>query len=376
MRKLLLLATILVFGACGSSPESQDEIKDQIAKYKKEVIDLNAKIAGLEEKLAVDSAGAGFAVPVYVAALELREFNHYIEANGSVEAVNMAFISPETGGQIDRIYVTEGQMVNQGDQLIKLNAAIVESSIEEVKTSLVLAKTVYERQKYLWDKKIGSEIEYLTAKNNMEALESRLNTLYAQSDMAAIKSPIDGIVDEIFMKEGELALPGMQVMQIVSLTDLYVNADVSEAYLANVSKGDAVLLEFPSLPGFSMEVPVFRVGNVIKEANRTFTLQLKIRNQNGMIKPNSLSVVKINDFSSDSALVVPSLVIKQDLKGSYVYVAARQSDNFRAQKKYIRTGKSYGEETMVVEGLDSGDQVIVSGYNQVSDGAPVAIKNQ
>lgn len=375
MKKVLFLAAIIILAACGNSPQTDEEIKKEIAKYKKEVLDLNTKIAELEKKLTLDSMGGNYAIPVNISQIGFKPFNHYIEVSGTVEAVNMAYISPEISGQINKIFIVEGQVVTEGDKLLKLNSSITESSIEEVKTSLQLAKTVYERQKYLWDKKIGSEIEFLTAKNNMESLESRMKTLQAQYDMALIQSPINGIVDDIFMKEGELALPGMQIMQIVNLSDLYINADVSEAYITDVKKGDKVLLEFPSFPELSMEVPVARTGNVIKEANRTFNLQLEIKNKNGLIKPNSLSTIKINDFSSDTALVVPSLIIKQDLKGSYVYVAEQQSSSFKAVKKYIKTGMSYGEETMVTHGLKTGDRVIVSGYNQVSDGSYVEIKN-
>ncbi len=185
-----------------------------------------------------------------------------------------------------------------------------------------------------------------------------------------IKAPIDGIVDELMVKEGELAIPGMQMLQLVNLSTLYVNADVSEAYITKVKKGEMVLLEFPSYPDIVMKVPVYRIGNTVKSANRTFKVQLKIKNKNNQIKPNVLARIKINDFTAENALLVPSLIIKQDLKGSYVYIA---DDDNLARKVYVETGLSYLGSTVITNGLSAGDKVIVKGYNQVSDGSKVQI---
>jgi RND family efflux transporter MFP subunit len=376
MKKVFVIALTIVMAACSSkvnNPETEEEIRVQISVYKQEIGELNKKIVSLEEKLAEVRGDVDKGIPVTVAKLEPSTFNHYVEVNGSVEAINAAYISPEINGQVEEIYVKEGQKVNKGQLLIKLNSLITESTIQEVKTSLDLANTVYEKQKQLWEKNIGSEIDYLTAKNNKESLESRLNTLEAQADMARITAPISGIIDEVMVKEGELAIPGMQVVQLVNLSSLYINADVSEAYLTKVNKGDIVLLEFPSYPDYSKQVPVYRTGNVVKSANRTFTVQLKIENRQGMIKPNVLAKIKINDYSAENALALPSLIIKQDMKGKYVYVVNEQSKT--AQKVYVTTGMSYMDQTMITEGLESGNLVIVEGFSQVSDGTPVDIVN-
>lgn len=376
MKKLIFISIVIFFAACGSNnnPENKDEIKKQITEYKKQVDELNTKIADLEKQLNDDPANNSNKIPVSVKEMKYEPFFHYFEVNGTVEAINAAFISPEINGQVLNIFVQEGERVKKGQPLLKLNSSITESSIKEVETSLELANTIYERQKRLYDKNIGSEIDYLTAKNNKEALESKLKTLHAQQDMALVKSPVNGIVDDIFIKEGEMAMPGLQTMQVVNLDNLYVDADVSEAYLTKVKKGDMVLLEFPSYPDIKMKVPVHRIGNVVKTANRTFTVQLKIKNKNEVIKPNVLAIIKINDFSAESSLLVPSLVIKQDLKGSYVYVVQKHSNNITSMKRYVKTGMSYGDETIITEGLHEGDKVIVNGYNQVSDGAEVEVK--
>ncbi|MCD4731891.1 MAG: efflux RND transporter periplasmic adaptor subunit [Bacteroidales bacterium] len=373
MKKLIFVIAIGIITSCASkvdNPANSEEIENQIAEYKKQVVELNKKINELEKDLQSYSDESVQGTPVSIKELAFEEFNHYIEVNGVVEAINAAYISPEINGQIKEIYVEEGQYVKKGQLLIKINSSVIESTLKEVETSLELAITVYEKQKQLWEKNIGSELDYLQAKNNKESLESRLETLQAQIDMAMVKAPIDGIVDEVFVKDGELAIPGMQMIQLVNLNNLYVNADVSEAYITKVKKGEMVVLEFPSYPDINMNVPVHRIGNVVKSANRTFKVQLKIKNENDQIKPNVLARIKINDYTTENALLVSSLIVKQDLKGSYVFVA--NADN-TAKKAYIETGMSYMDLTMVTTGLSVGDRVIVKGYNQVSNGSKLEI---
>jgi RND family efflux transporter MFP subunit len=332
------------------------------------------------EGAADNSAAAGnteaTAVLVTVKKLAYEKFDHYFLANGSVEAVNDAFISPEINGQVKKILVKEGQRVKQGDLLVSLNSDVIRNSVAEVKTGLELAKTIFEKRKGLWEKKIGSEVEYLQAKSNKESLENRLKSLEAQLEMTNIKAPISGIVDEIFSKEGELAVPGMQLIRLVNLREVYVNADVSEAYLAKVRKGDAVHVTFPSYPGKTVDTVIYRTGNVVKPQNRTFLVQLKLDNRDEALKPNVLALIRMNDFSAPNALVVPSILIKNDLKGSYVYVVQKKDGKTLAQKTYITPGMSESGNTMVTEGLESGRQVIVDGYNMVKNGLEVNIKTK
>jgi RND family efflux transporter MFP subunit len=216
-------------------------------------------------------------------------------------------------------------------------------------------------------------LDYLTAKNNKESLESSLATLKAQINLSDIKAPFSGYIDDIYVKEGELAMPGMPIMQLVNLDELYINADASEAYITKIKKGDLVMVEFPSYPDIKVELPVHRIGNVVKPANRSFNIQVKMQNQNGLIKPNVVSMIKINDFSEEKALTVPTIIIKKDITGDYVYVASNKGDRLIAEKKYIESGPSYNDQTMVVKGLEPGQDVIVSGFNMVSDGIAVEV---
>jgi membrane fusion protein, multidrug efflux system len=375
--KYSIFAIIIFFMVACSNQETGESIRGQISEHKKEINILNQKIAELEKKLDVlDPAGqSSEKVAVEVAALALQPFNHYIEVGGTAEAVKEAYISPEVGGQIREIYVNEGDYVERGQLLAKLNSEITESNIADLESSLVLATTVYEKQARLWEKGIGSEIQYLNAKNNKESLEQKLVTLKAQQDMAIIKSPVNGVVDKIYRKKGELASPGLQLMLVVNLDEIYINADVSEIYLGQVAEGDQVQVGFPVYPDLKMEVPIFRKGNVINPGNRTFKVQLKLKNPDRLLKPNILAVIHINDFSADSAIIVPSALVRQDITGSYLYTMKQVDNKWVAKKVYVKTGKNYLDKTMIESGLDAGQKIIVQGYNLVSDGTEVYVKS-
>jgi len=293
--------------------------------------------------------------------------------SGSIDADEKAYISPEINGQVKEIFVSEGETVTKGQLLVRLNTSITENTIQEVKTQLELATTLYEKQKQLWEKNIGSEVQYLQAKNNMENLKNRLQTLQAQLDMAYIKSPINGVVDGILVEAGELAMPGFQIMQLVNLNKLNILADVSEKYLPVIKKGDMVNVSFPTFPEIKMNVKIHRTGNVIKLGNRTFPVELKIDNVEGMLKPNVLAVVRFLDYSKEDALVIPSIIIKEDIKGTYIYVVKAVDGVNLAKKIYIITGLSYEDETLVTSGLEAGEQVIIEGYSLVTDGSEVNI---
>jgi membrane fusion protein (multidrug efflux system) len=371
-----ILAVLILFMTSCSNQETEQSVKDQITAYKKDVGTLNQKIAELEKKLKTMNAGDENIekIPVEVMEISFEPFNHFIQVSGTAEAVKEAYISPEVGGQIREIYVNEGDYVEKGRSLAKLNSDITESSIADLESSLALATVIYEKQERLWEKGIGSEIQYLNAKNNKESLSQKLVTLKAQLDMAMVKSPVSGIVDVIYCKKGEMAMPGARLMQIVNLEELYINADVSETYLSQVNEGASVKVEFPVYPDMNFEVPIYRKGNIINPNNRTFTIQLKMKNPGHLLKPNILSVIHIRDFSADSAVVIPSALIKQDITGSYLYTLQQVDGKWIAKKVYVTPGKSYLDKTMVVTGLQPGQQIIVQGYNQVTDGSEVYIK--
>ncbi len=374
MKKILALVVILGLVSCSQAPQDEESIRQQISEYKSEINQINTKIKELENKLEEFDGDERFSVPVSVKMIDYEVFNHYFEVRGTAEAVNESMISPEISGTIENIYIKEGERVKNNQLLAKLSTEIIENSIQEVESQLEYAEVVYQKQKRLWDKKIGSEMQFLEAKNRRDGLQKNLRTLRSQLEMAYIKSSINGVVDEIDMKVGELAMPGVPMMQVVSLDELFINAEVSETYLASVKEGDTVELSFPVYPDIKMKVAVHRIGNVINPANRTFKMQLRINNPGSKLKPNILAVMRINDFTTPSALIVPSNIIKQDAKGQYIYVIREENGEKVARKVYIETGMTYDDKSMVIEGLKLGDEVITKGYTQVSDGTPVSIK--
>ena len=377
MKKILiLLITSGFLFSCSNGGTDNESVKKQIAEYKTEISDINAKIVELEKQLTENLEGKEHIAKTAVktALVKKQTFAHYFEAMGELESVNAAFISPETSGQITEVRVDEGQKVKKGQLLAKLNTSIIEKNISEVKTQLELAEIIYNKQKELWGKNIGSERQYLEAKNNYESLQNKLNTLWAQYNMSIIKAPISGYVEQIILKEGELASPGMQLMQIVNIDQLYVTVKLSEAYLSAVQLDDMVEIHFPSFPEMILTKPIYRISNVVNKQNRTFDVQVKIDNPDGILKPNLLASIRINDYNSKASIIVPTILIKEDMKGKYLFVTEQNSENWVVKKNYIETGISYQSNTEVLSGLEEGQQIITDGYSNVSAGMTVRVK--
>ncbi|MBE0655643.1 MAG: efflux RND transporter periplasmic adaptor subunit, partial [Bacteroidales bacterium] len=350
-------------------------IQKQIISYKDKISSYNEKIIALEEILASDTSFKHDDRATVIRILEMKPqtFKHFIQVSGKVTAEEEAFISPEINGQISRILVKEGQRVNSGQLLLVLNTDVTEKTIQEVRSSLELLTKLYEKQKSLWDQNIGTEVQYLQAKTNKESTEARLATLEEQLKMAQITAPFSGIVEDIMVKEGEMAMPGARLVHMVNLKDLSIEADVSESYLNDIRTGEIVEVEFPTFPGIKKMLPIIRVGSVIDNLSRTFQLELGLKNPDEKIKPNQLATLRINDFVSENAMVVPSLIIKQDITGYYLYVAENRDGVMKSTKKYIVPGRSAEEFTMVNEGLNPGMLVVVEGFNLVKDGTEVRI---
>jgi membrane fusion protein, multidrug efflux system len=378
MKTLVLLtffiASVMISG-CGSE-KGPDDLRKQLDAYHKQSKEIDQKIKDLEKQLAASENGKEQKnnLPVVLETLQTTLFEHYVEASGSVEPVKEAFISPEIGGQISAIFVKEGDRVQKGQLLARLNTQVTQKAVDEIKTSLRLATDLFERQNRLWEQKIGSEMQFLEAKNNKENLENKLATMNAQLEMSNLTSPISGEVEKVNQKNGEMASPGFSMIHIVSLDEVYVKANVSEAFLPFIKKGDDILLEFPSYPDFKMKLPVDRVGSLINPQNRTFEVQVKLNNRDGKIKPNMMAVLRVNDYANPSALVIPSKLLKEDLKGKYVYIAENASPELVARKIYVSPGKSYLGKSEILSGLKAGDRVILDGFNRVSDGSYLNVK--
>ena len=345
------------------------KIIKQIALQKNKIVKVEAKIKTLENKMTARDLRN--LIPVAVKEMKPETFNHYIITYGEVKAKNYAMISPEMNGRIQKIYVEEGVRVKKGQLLVSLNTDAIDKQINGLRSGLELATKTFEKVDTLWKQNIGSEIEYLTTKNTKENLESQLESVLAQKRMSQIVAPFDGIVDKIFPKEGEMAGPGFPVIEFVNLSKLTVTAEVSEAYIDKIKAGQIIELSFSSLPDYSVKAPIMRVSKVISSASRTFEIEMETNNPDEKIKPNIVSTIKINDFSTDKAFVVPSLAIRKDISGDYVYVVNQKDNKNIIAKKYVTRGLSFDDNSMITSGLDLNDQVVVEGYHLVSSGVSV-----
>jgi len=371
LNRLIAALLIGVLVSCSGAPDNSPEAKrKQLAAYKQELHELENKIVKLQAEL--DSARKIEYVNIKTLDVIPRRFEHFFEVTGNVEADEEVNVSPESSGKIMDILVREGQQVAKGTVLATLNTDMLNQSIEETRISLELATTTFERQKNLWDQKIGSELQFLQAKSNEESLERRLESLQAQKEMTVIKSPVDGVVDIIYQKNGEIGNPQTPFAKVVNIKRLKIYGDIAETYLTKIRKGDPVNVQFPAISK-KVKASITQVGNFIDPNNRTFRIRIDLLNPDGMIKPNMVAMLELRDYVSDSAIVVPSLVIKQDFRGSYTYIVNGSDSIQRAEKIYVKTGVSNNNMAEVTEGLKPGMKVISEGFDQVIDGSAVKL---
>jgi len=368
---LLFIAGIsLLLASCSGTPDNSPEAKrKQVAEYKKERQVLDEKINALEDELDALSEIEYINIKTTVAQPQL--FEHFIEVTGKVEADQEVNISPEGSGTVTDILVKEGQYVTKGTKLATLNTDILDQSIAEARISLDLAKTTFERQQNLWDQKIGSEMQYLQTKTSMESQERRLESLLAQKDMAEVKAPVDGTVDVIYQKRGEIAGPQIPFAKVINIKKIKIYGDIAETYLTKVDKSEDVFIEFPAI-NRKVTGSIDQIGNYIDPNNRTFRIRINLNNPDGLIKPNMISILKIRDYVADSAIVIPSLLVKHDFRGEYTFVVNDKEQMKKAEKVYIKTGVSNNNVTEVTEGIKPGMTIIREGFDQVIDGTPVA----
>jgi RND family efflux transporter MFP subunit len=335
-------------------------IKDEIFKHKEIIKSLEQELAKTGEKRLAKKA-----VKVVVKQVVRESVRHSFRSTGTVKAKQIAYISPQMNGQIEEILVREGQHVKKGQLLIKLNSDVLLSSILELKTGLSLSSTLYEKQKTLWKQGIGKEIDYLQAKNRKESLEAKLRTMRAQLKMTKITAPFSGIVDHIYSKVGEMASPVRQVLDLVNLDQMEVEVEISEKYLPYIQAGDSLSVRFPTYKSLEKQACVDRIGNIINVANRTFRILVNVENQDHKIKPNMIAEVLLSDYQGMD-FVIPSIIIKKDRKGKFVYVVKEVEGKTYADKRYIKTGLNIEDNTIVEDGIHEGDRLITQGYNLVN----------
>ncbi|MDQ6477647.1 efflux RND transporter periplasmic adaptor subunit [Dyadobacter sp. LHD-138] len=375
MKKNILtiaIAAALLASCTGEKKDGLAAKKEELTQLKTQQGETDKKIKALEieiAKLDPKKAGEAKVKAVSVAPLNAETFRHYVELQGSVDAKNNVMVTPKSGGAIIAMYVKEGDYVNTGTVIGKIDDSILRESLEEIKTQMTLTNTLFEKQKNLWNQKIGTEIQFLQAKNNKEGLERKLATLNSQLAQSRIVSPMSGVVDQVHVKVGELASPGAGVVRIVNLSNLKVMAKVSDTYAASVKKGDEVIVKFPDLKK-EYKAKISFVSTTVDPLSRTFTIEANLPSSKE-IKPNMMAQVQINDATSKNALAIDQNFVQSTEKGNIVYVAVTEGNKKIAKAKEVKTGLSYNGKIEILEGLTAGDQLITLGYQEVSDGQPI-----
>lgn len=299
-------------------------------------------------------------------------FKHYITLQGMVASDKNVILRPEMGGTIKRILIKEGQQVAKGQTLVQLDAALLQDKVVELQTQLSLAKTTFERQERLWKQKIGSEMQYLGAKTQKEALENSLKSLYTQISKMKIKAPFSGVIDAIIPKVGELIGPQSSVIRLIDLNQVYLGAEVPETYLSVIKKGTEVAVYFPSI-NQKIQARVNRIGNYINPNNRSFSIRIAISNKKHLIKPNLLADLKINDFKA-TGVVLPSNLIQMNQKAEkFVYTISKDSLKTTVVKRILEVGHEYNNQVIIVKGVEAQEQIVLDGSKFVKNGDEVEV---
>jgi membrane fusion protein, multidrug efflux system len=361
---LLVLTLTIIMVACGGGGSDK---KAELEKLKKEKESLDSKIAKLEEEIAkTDTSKVEVLTEVIVTPLKPSIFKSYIEVQGRVDADESVSLSTEMPGTITKINVKVGDHVTKGQVLAETDARPMLQQLADLQTNLDLAKLVYEKQKNLWDQKIGTEIQYLQSKSTKESLENKINAMQEQIRMTKITSPIDGTVDGVEIKLGQMAAPGLNAITVVNFSSLKVKAEVAEAYSARVKNGEDVLILFPDMND-SIKTTIHYASRAIKALSRTFAVEVLLDNKKEY-HPNTVARLKINDYQSPAPeLVVPVKYIQKGAEESFVMV----DEKGKAVKKVVTIGREYSGMAEILSGLKEGDLMITDGYDLVNEGSPI-----
>ncbi len=382
---ILVLAAILLMAACGTKSTDSAELsvkKKQLDDLKKQQTEIGNNIAKLEaEVLKMDPSSKVEKSKLVVTALIATEkFTHFIDLQGKVDAVNISYITPRGGGgQVRELYIKKGDNVSKGQLILKLDDALVKQSLvaaqqglESIKTQLAFAKNLYQKQQNLWAQNIGTEIQLITAKNNVENLENQLKSAeeqikvtQEQMKFTSVYSNVNGVADEVNVRVGELfAGPGQ--IKVVNTTDLKVTTQIPENYANRVGVGTAIQISLPDINRI-LEAKIGVAGKMIDPNSRSFYVEAKIPYDKNF-RPNQIALVRVQDYQADNAVTIPINTLQNDDKGRFVMVAASENGKLVARKRVVVAGELYGNKLEVTSGLKAGDVLIVEGHQSLYDG--------
>jgi RND family efflux transporter MFP subunit len=357
MKKIIYISTILFLAACASKPKDKAA---ELADLKKQQADINAKITVLQAEVEKKDSVKSTDVSTYT--VKAGNFTNYVQIQGRIDAQDNVSAYSQSPGVITAIYVKPGQHVSKGQLLVQLDNSVLNQNIAQAETQVNLNRTLFERQKNLWDQKIGTEVQYLQAQTALQSSLKQVSSLKQQADMYRITSPINGTIDQMDLKLGQVIQPGQNGIRIVNADNLKVKADVPESYSGTVNQGDNVLILFPDAKD-SLKAKVTFAAKVIDPASRSFGVEVKLP-QTKSLRPNMTAILKIADYSKNKALVVPINAIQRSEAGDYVFV----DENGTAKKKNIKIGATYGGKSEILSGITSGDQLVTEGASEIEDG--------
>jgi RND family efflux transporter MFP subunit len=378
MKPIAIITVILFLTSCGGSKKDTDanltDKKVQLEGLKKEQLVLSEKIITLEEEIArLDPSLVAEKIKlVGVSVIEAQNFTHYIDLQGKIATENIYYVSPRgMGGQVKEIYVKQGDNVKKGQLLLKLDDAVVQQNIKQLETQLAFAKNLFERQKNLWNDGIGTEVQYLTAKNNVEGLEKQMAVVKEQSSTSRVYAEVSGVVDNVNIRVGELFTGSpLAGITIVNPSALKATVDVPENYVSRIRKGMPVVVDVPDL-GKSFNTQVSLISETINQNTRSFIAESRLP-ASPLLKPNQLAVVRILDHEAKNAIVVPVETIQTDDKGKYVFVMKDENGKKIARKKPVTIGEFYEAMIEIKTGIAAGEQLITKGFQGLYEGQVIA----
>ncbi len=367
-----LLAAALFLASCGGGDKDPNA---ELAKLKADQAATQAKIADLEAKTGAGKAAeAAGAVPVSILKVAPENFAGYLDVQGRVDFDQNATVGARAAGTLTSVRVQRGDRVNKGQVLATVDASILDANIAELRTRMELAKIVYEKQAGLWKQQIGTEIQYLQAKNTYQGLQRNLATINQQRALYNVVAPYSGVVDNVIPKLGETVAPGAPVVQLNSGQGGKVLADVSEAYAGSIKAGDKALVTLPDLGNEEIPSTVRTVSRTISATSRTFTVELRLpASQAGKLRPNMVATVRIQNYGQSNATVLPVDLIQHDEENAYVLVVNRDGGKAVAAKRVIKTGQTYNGKQEITSGLKPGDEVISAGYQNLNEGQQLKV---
>jgi len=367
MKKFIYYAAAIAFMvSCSQTTDKNAELQ----KLKLERDKLNEQIAIIEAEInPLEKQAEEKMVAVKTTDAVECVFDHYIQVQGTVDGDQNIAVSPQMPGIVTAVYVTEGSNVKKGQVLAELDDKITRQSLEEVNTQLALASSIYEKQAALWEKKIGSEVQYLQAKVGKESLEQRAKTIKEQLKLSKVVSPISGTVESVPLRVGQMASPGMptSTIRVINMSVAKITADVSETYASRIKNGNVAIVTFPDI-GKEIETKLSFTSRFIDPTNRTFKAECKISSKDVELRANMMANIRIKDYTNEKAFCVPVNLIQSNQDGKFLLIAIQDGTNWKAERRIVKTGMDYNGMMEITEGLNVGDKIVVSGYQGLNAG--------